>query len=511
MALENRAPLALGGTPKEVLFLDLRLFPGDPAGERAFLRDLLPFTGRFPQEFDDADLIRAYVDGQQPERREHHLALTLLPRLLSLADPRLPIVLFSSTGRKEVVDRLARHRNIVLDFEKPRFSAGESAATVAETKLRLRRAIDQVRQMGRARAVCVELMAGRETAPAAHIGGAVEIYLDESGDPSAPGLFAIGGIALTYPDSADIGKLDQELWNRGLIRGFAEGHPDTLPVNKLKKHPPIGQYEGYLCQYQQLFQEMGIGIRAFALVHRSDLGAAPGVLDGETEYIYRQDLGAVLEAAVFDVLAGMPSRVDDIRVHLATRIFEVPDAAQREDLRRRFGIGSIEIKKRHKCFSLSANEVYPLLNEVRMRRRAVSRNITWARGAILQETRDDPWNRPFQIHYLADWVVRLGLFYVNGTPLPPTVARWYADGFIEPDREAFVEWLQASRCLDNGDPVGGMLAASRCLDNGDPVGGMLAASRALRPGDFQRWVRPRLATTASYLSSDLFFSLSHML
>lgn len=117
-----------------ILLLDLRLFGGNWDAELRFYDELFPFV---EQHFCRSDLAwegidQELIDGLKTWRNNsaktdsagHIQALTLLPRVLALADPSLPILLFSSTGKREITDILTDYGNIILEFEKPRFFAG---------------------------------------------------------------------------------------------------------------------------------------------------------------------------------------------------------------------------------------------------------------------------------------------------------------------------------------------------------------------------------------------------
>lgn len=147
--------------PAEVLFLDLRLFPGKRAEEVAFILDLITLAAPFVVNEQDLyrcanserrlpwpgfrqselDAAKAWASksvsdtsskGSEPEA--YLIALTFLPRLLALTDCSLPIVLFSSTGRREIIEALKPHGNIITDFEKPRFFGNLSESFAEEAR-----------------------------------------------------------------------------------------------------------------------------------------------------------------------------------------------------------------------------------------------------------------------------------------------------------------------------------------------------------------------------------------
>ena len=101
-----------------ILFLDLRLFPGETE-EAAFVAKLRDIAELMKTSYATAAQRPPWpsIETSQMDLR----GLNLLPRLLSLFDPTLPIVLFSSTDRKSIVEHLNDYPNIVTDFQKPVF------------------------------------------------------------------------------------------------------------------------------------------------------------------------------------------------------------------------------------------------------------------------------------------------------------------------------------------------------------------------------------------------------
>lgn len=107
-----------------VLFLDLRLFAtadGELADHydeelRSLGRRILASTALSRPWLDAGTYssLEEELDGEGGHPRE-----TLLPRLMSLLDPTLPIVIFSSTHRTELIDPFRGYGNIILDFRKP--------------------------------------------------------------------------------------------------------------------------------------------------------------------------------------------------------------------------------------------------------------------------------------------------------------------------------------------------------------------------------------------------------
>lgn len=140
-----RLPRTVGQRDFDILLLDLRLFPTSSMtraseDERTFLSSLIdlatkagaPADVRFTSAVESA---RRRAKGG----REELQALTLLPLLLSYADPSVPIVVFSSTHQQEVLHAFRERPNIVTSFSKPivtGYASGDAGSIALEELLR---------------------------------------------------------------------------------------------------------------------------------------------------------------------------------------------------------------------------------------------------------------------------------------------------------------------------------------------------------------------------------------
>lgn len=66
---------------------------------------------------DDWTIVKKNITDQKDI--EDLLALTMLPRLLSIVDPFLPIIVFSSSAQRQTLEAFAGYPNIITDFRKP--------------------------------------------------------------------------------------------------------------------------------------------------------------------------------------------------------------------------------------------------------------------------------------------------------------------------------------------------------------------------------------------------------
>jgi hypothetical protein len=124
----------------DILMLDLRLF-GDskidessPA-EKDFLTRLIDVCQAAGVLERESDLTNAVAAARQRinNGRETLRELTLLPLLLRRIDPSLPIVLFSSTHQREVVDIFRDYPNVITTFAKPIISGYAAEGLAVES------------------------------------------------------------------------------------------------------------------------------------------------------------------------------------------------------------------------------------------------------------------------------------------------------------------------------------------------------------------------------------------
>jgi hypothetical protein len=114
------------GEDLDILLLDLRLFADskiDQASpdEKRFLEKAIDLCLGAQLQVGDEQLSSAIEAARSriANGKEDLRALTLLPLLLSRIDPSLPIILFSSTHQREVVDVFRNFQNVITTFAKP--------------------------------------------------------------------------------------------------------------------------------------------------------------------------------------------------------------------------------------------------------------------------------------------------------------------------------------------------------------------------------------------------------
>ena len=111
----------------EIIFLDLRLYANSDDARRMtgeLLKIVKELPGRLAwpgiNENEIGRIVKWQREGTSQECKASIEALLLLPRLLAMAVPLTPIILFSSTGQSWIKEKLKDYRNVFTGFEKPR-------------------------------------------------------------------------------------------------------------------------------------------------------------------------------------------------------------------------------------------------------------------------------------------------------------------------------------------------------------------------------------------------------
>lgn len=168
------------GELQDIVLLDLRLFSGsatrrdDASGERVFFCELLKFCdsagcdggkyrgatakfGRVPLPCweDMQSAIHAAKTFVTDTRLTSPppAALALLPLLLAWLDPSLPIILFTSSQRRDIMEMFAPFPNIITCFSKPAPVGGSEQLRPAEYAIDLCRAIGRALELHEVRPV----------------------------------------------------------------------------------------------------------------------------------------------------------------------------------------------------------------------------------------------------------------------------------------------------------------------------------------------------------------------
>ena len=395
------------GAHAELAVLDLRLFGGRSVAEEAtFLQSLIEIAreraarGKLPwPRIDEDELARidawcrsAIAPNAGPVTRNDPAYLegmTLLPRLVALADPAYPVIVFSSTGRRVIVEKLQPYGNLITAFEKPQVATlgNEDLAfrTVAGFRRALRDALDLLAVRRRCLALPAALAAKRNVAAAPVASDerwTVQVYLDESGDADLGGMMTVGGLAVVFPPNADRAQFDRNLWKTTDLRHLLQ--PDFDAFKKVLRKE-IGTHAERI-ETSAGDADPAIRIAAVAVSGQSDI-AADAEHEGDPLFdpmrddnLHRELVRVVLEGAIYDVARQLvpddASKVD-LYVWLATRRTPLPTAYLPEErmkelkskLRRQWGIECTERQRDGQEYALhmTASSARPLVEGVQQR------------------------------------------------------------------------------------------------------------------------------------------------
>ncbi|HAB16489.1 MAG TPA: hypothetical protein PLX89_04805 [Verrucomicrobiota bacterium] len=147
---------------------------------------------------------------------------TLLPRLISLIDPTLPIVIFSSTHHTDLIGPFRDYGNIITAFRKPTITeaAGRQwRETVDEARIEFRSSLEQAGRIARVRCAFSRLSASprSETSSA---GTALEIFIDESFYRKT-NVYAIGCVVLVAESHRRIREFCKAMEDEGVQWGLS--------------------------------------------------------------------------------------------------------------------------------------------------------------------------------------------------------------------------------------------------------------------------------------------------
>ena len=205
----------------EIIFLDFRLYPRARRAERLNdTKTLLELAARIAgcktlawdaikqSEIDD---LKDWLSRGAPEAEHwHDQSLLLLPRLLALALPLTPIILFSSTAQARIREQLKPYRNIFTGFQKPNSLGNPASIEIAIAALGS--AMDQAMPMLRRRLQLAYVQTQAElleaSRPKDRVQKHFEIYFDESGGRNLRSTAAIASFKSIEEADATADKMN---------------------------------------------------------------------------------------------------------------------------------------------------------------------------------------------------------------------------------------------------------------------------------------------------------------
>ena len=424
---DNQFEFSLDGNvaASEILFLDLRLYSGGNfEDEVAFFSELINFAKKFEERQnknlpwpgftnDELEGIEVWIKNtdKKQEDSEYIDALTILPRILALTDLSLPIILFSSTGRRGITEKIKPYGNIITVFEKPRFTVDIPVDIANQTKIKFYNAMKKALEILAGRQICrevKELAKEAEDSPAmipdkAKIPGFkhIEIYIDESGEERSTN-FSVGGLIMAYPEYNDVNKLSEELKKAGYY-WYSDNKDDR---NHLSKRPGV-QNESYgtcaktdwrydkareklleLCNEKKIFIS---GICVWEEQKKKSPKTGQGtrhvlLKDVQGNERYKRLLNTLLELAIYEYI---PVLIDNNEVTLSifpgTRISRLSNNGMFDDHNHDdyfgYGYGPNET-----YYILGFNSIHPIVSSILRSRDDLCKNLTLhhARGVTIQ-------------------------------------------------------------------------------------------------------------------------------
>ncbi len=502
----------------EILLLDLRLFPSGSLDDRTFIGDLAEVANQIATRkvppFSEVELsdVKAWALGNK-SGADVPTVLTLFPRVLAQTDFSLPIVLFSSTGRRDVAARLNDYPNIFTHFSKPLLLREPRPDIAERAEQELTVAIESAFRLASARQLCRQIvLAAKRDVPVNRRASGFrhfELYLDESGkgtlsaDPDAKigeeRKFLIGGLLVGYRDAHDRNSgpvavhhcmeskglrwWPTDLYSRYLLKDSTFDVIRDLPgaVSPPKPDDILGDFLQCL---------RGMPAYGVCLEYR-----APAEEEDELQAHWRNDnrhrflLSSLLELFLFDVLPEVVDGDTKISIFMATRARDSDEfrggKATIKRLRALYGYEGDRFYLR----SLNEASVLPIILEVieRRGRRNLPARLEHARGVALaypkfavDETADDPairldaerrpvirsrrpaWEEARHQSYIADIVAKLCRH--NGRKFDPSLSysRLFRSGVYDVLDARLDALLRAARAVEIGDRTAALLEVVNC-------------------------------------------------
>jgi hypothetical protein len=445
----------------------------------------------------------------------------MLPRLLTILDPTLPIVLFSSTHKRQLLEPLRGIPNIVTDFVKPVFGPGmgEWRSVVENTMEHFHRSMEKAVSILDARESILmvsEIQSNfgsdhqPDVLPKGENGYLVEIFIDESEAPSQqppPRAICAGGVVLIRSKDHRGSPMvsDEALWSAlrssNNLWGWCSCTPENFerPRNQPHKRAflPKGErlnfigngdggnlFAGALAVIKSALGDRGM-LFPFALIDKrsgyspSWLSLPKGVWDREAEKALDMTLKSLirdcLEALLFrhsTVVKALESRLTTLAIDLGSR--DYPCSAN-PDLFESFGIEffrewrpSLRSEDGFLIASQTCSQTglpWPYPSTI-SRARAVALRDFASSEALLNSS-----PMPRQLHYLADAIAHVALNDLDdATRQSPKIGDFFNSGWVTDYRKS-----RFDECL---------LFSARQWDQGNHIGALQAlAKRSRNPGD----------------------------
>ncbi len=380
---DGPSPRRLLGSPfaDTILLLDLRLFSRKHESVEAewIRKRLVPLLDRevFSPFFEAEERAKIISWCNNPSRNTdaYHLVLSILPRLVSYMDYSVPIVIFSNTSQKSIVEALVGRANILIGFSKPRFDGTSGQQLKAETESKFDETIEKSLKWLTAGRFLRRLLIFPEThvagdhrqtaAPFNHF----ELFLDESDVCEYGRYFNVGGCFALFQSTESMkhAKEKAERFNSLLVSKGLIYYDDRIRGNLLflKKRE-----KDWIPILEVGMADKNLRPARLGLVRlKEDRRDAPQCVsvafegdfaDNRYHSMLERLIEAFLSISVPAILRGMPDYgCSSISVFPATRIVNVDDEAVYK-----FGFQELRHARRPMYYSFSRSDLFPIVRRV---------------------------------------------------------------------------------------------------------------------------------------------------
>jgi len=533
-----------------ILFLDLRLFSPSAkpdSEERKLLERLysahrrlaegekaseLPWPGSADSQVLDG------LTGDENFSTGYRKARALLPQLISLMDPTLPIVIFSSTQDGDVLREFAAYGNVITAFNKPVFRGplGDRDEWLTALQMNLAKALAGAAGILRTRRRFLKLEPDRglamstlhppqenerkaSEAPAT----SVEIYFDESGE-AHESPFGVGGVVIIsrrqkgfdHRKFAECLEADDRLWGASAecrYRNRSEfPHHYAVKGSKLdtgRGFPPTNDSNDFnailnrnLLELETFIHDAGGEIYAFSLIAEEQSSEA--IFSPEhPHHRYRSLIKDALEVLLYHYAPIVTALEQGARLGIDAATWSPRWSEKWGDLRSAEWDLGIEVRKGDRYAGLRRPDLFPLLVEVINRSGLPcpwQDNIKRARAVQLVDfQRNDVQNGlgiiercgPRQIHYLADWIVHLATQYNDRREISnmPVLKAWFDQGWIQRYDDGFRSSLKAIREWKQGREQQGLADSENAMRSIRENGILPWSFGNVLAGEFGTWMQ----------------------
>lgn len=392
------APPSENKTHADLVLLDLRLFAKNDPREIDCFRKLYPLAkqlsdDRFRENIpikQNLEIIENWLKEKYPARENdaYYHALTILPMLIHMIDPALPVILFSSTGRRKIVDILKNYENIITNFEKPRImeSGSKYSEIIKETKYQFCEALYKAGRIAlpqlyyRKVDAFLEQVSNRSSyeylknyycsfSTDKKNDWHVEIFIDESGDAAAQ--IVLGGIVAIFPPGTDYSE-----YNLNISTKYEKEY-ETIEVS------PRPSWKDYMRSKRR---DIANDIREIYPIERGQLflsaisitgSLAEAVFCDTVQYgstqdeivgdnLYREMFRCLIETAIYGYVQEIIPAGERITfsVRGATRAIPEPEYGFADSMKRKWGNNSSFKKGKNYVKFVGKDSIRPMVDEI---------------------------------------------------------------------------------------------------------------------------------------------------